>query len=65
MQFNGGEKKIFHDGKIKQGGLEVSNLTVYLVSQMSTRVQSAQSTGSAFIHVRAQRISGQACCDIR
>ena len=55
-------KEIFHDGKIKQGGLQVSNLTVYLVSQMSSTVQSAQSTGSAFIHVRTQRISGQACC---
>ena len=36
------------------------------MSQTRTTVEYAQSTGSlAFIHVRAQRISGQPCCDIR
>lgn len=39
MQFNGGEKKIFHDGKIK-GRLEVTNLTVSVPNVYYSRISS-------------------------
>ena len=63
MQFNGGEKKIFHDGKIK-GWVEVTNLTVSVPNVYYSRIRSKYRL-LGFYTRKSSKNLWQPCCDIR